>query len=206
MIATLEGIIELKNQNSIVLNVNGVGYEINISSNTFNRLSSEKIPVKFFVVEVPGSIYSGTTQLYGFLTKEEKEIFVAFKDNLKNIGSKKALDFLDKAMKSLPDFKKAIINKNIKLLISIFGFRENTAEKIIIALQDKIDSIEISGEEKLDLEKITLQTETIQALVALGYKEYQSKQAVEEVIKKTKDIFTTEELIRSALKYLSLNK
>ena len=119
MIALLEGTIEFKSPQNIILNVNGIGYEINVSLNTYNKLPAKGNSVKLHISETVG-IYGGGTTLYGFATQEEKEIFTCFKVGLKNTGAKKSLDYLDKAMKSLPDFRRAVIQKNLGLLTSIF--------------------------------------------------------------------------------------
>lgn len=204
MIATLEGLLDFKNPEYIILNVQGIGYEINISNSTYEKLPSVGDVSKLYIIETTG-MYGGGTNLYGFLSPDEKDIFISFKENIKNIGAKKALDYLDKAMKSLPDFKRAVEQKNLKLLTSIFGFRKETAEKIVVALQNKIEHIKISGKEKWSRVSEEIPVETIQALVSLGYKEQMAKFAVEKVLEETDRSSKTEELIKLALKYLSTN-
>ena len=148
-------------------------------------------------------MFGGTISLYGFLTQEEKDIFMVFKDGLKNTGSKKALDYLDKVMKSLPDFHKAVINKDIKLLTSIFGFHSKTAEKIVALLQDKLSVLKISGKPKwATVIDQNIPAEVIEALVALGYKETRARNVVEKIISELDQIPKTEELIKLALKYM----
>ncbi|MDI6641371.1 MAG: Holliday junction ATP-dependent DNA helicase RuvA [Elusimicrobiota bacterium] len=204
MIATLQGTLDYKSPESVILSVNGIGYEVNISISTFDKLPAVGKLVKFYIAESVG-MYGGGTTLYGFLTQEEKEIFLAFKDGMKNTGAKKALDYLDKTAKSLPDFKRAVMEKNTKLLTSLFGFRKSTAEKIVALLHDKLSELKIAGSEKFT--KFTAQTlsaveETIQALVAMGYREIHAKHAVEEAVNKLDKIPPTNELLKLALKYI----
>lgn len=202
MISFLDGIIEYISPTTVILNVNNIGYEINISSSTYDKLSKLKGNVRLYIVETAG-MFGGTISLYGFLTQEEKDIFMVFKDGLKNTGSKKALDYLDKVMKSLPDFHKAVINKDIKLLTSIFGFHSKTAEKIVALLQDKLSVLKISGKPKwATVIDQNIPAEVIEALVALGYKETRARNVVEKIISELDQIPKTEELIKLALKYM----
>jgi len=205
MIYSLEGTIEHKTTDAVVLNVNNVGYEINISLSTYDKLPPVGKQIKFYIVETVG-IYGGGTTLYGFLSQEEKEIFLAFKEGLKNTGAKKALEYLDKATKSLPDFQRAVSEKNTKLLTSIFGFRKQTAEKIVALLQDKLRDVKVSGKEKwvkvYEQENTSIE-EAVRALVSLGYRETQAKNAVEQVLSELEKIPETSELIKLALKYVT---
>jgi holliday junction DNA helicase RuvA len=201
MISLLEGVIEEKTDQVVVLNVNGIGYEVHISDSTRERLPGEGNPVKLHISETFG-MYGGATTLYGFATREEKDIFCCFKDGLKNTGAKKSLDYLDKAMKSLPDFKRAVMQKNIRLLTSIFGFRAPTAEKIVTMLQDKLAGLKVAGREKWTEVEGRIPMETLQALVALGYKEAQANEAVKKALSGTDTTPRTEELVKLALKYL----
>ena len=75
------------------------------------------------------SPYDGTS-LYGFLSKDEKQLFLLFKENISGTGPKKAMEFLSKALRSLPDFHKAISTKDPKILTAIFGFTAKTAQKL----------------------------------------------------------------------------
>ena len=205
MIATLEGIIESKSLDSTVINVSGVGYEINISTSTYNRLPPPGKSVKLFIIEST-AMYGGGVNLYGFLTTEEKAIFMSFKNSLKNTGAKKSLEYLDKAMKSLADFRRAVVNKDLKLLTSIFGFHRQTAEKIIAGLQDKLADVEISGKEKWSKVPSRVHEEAIQALVVLGLRESQARTAVEEAMVGLEKIPSTSELISLALKHYERGK
>ncbi len=204
MIYFLEGIIENKTHDIVVLNVNNIGYKIHIPISTYDRLPPVGKSIRLYIVETVGIYGSGTT-LYGFLNKEEKEIFLAFKEGLKNTGAKKALEYLDKATKSLPDFQRAVSERNTKLLTSIFGFKKQTAEKIVALLYDKLSELKISGKEKwakiYEYKDVSIE-ETVRALVSLGYRETQAKNAVEQAISKLEKVPETQELIKLALKYI----
>lgn len=194
MISFLKGFIEEKNLNQIVLNVNGIGYEINIPLSTYQKLPSIDSEIKLYIIELQ-PLYGSTSTLYGFLTKEEKDLFCFFKDELKNVKGRKALDYVDKVMKSLPIFQESIINKNTKALTTIFGFKKKTAEKIIAAISDKIN--------KIKPEKMTqpsIYQDALEALKSLGYKHYQAKNVLDELFPKIPPETKLEDLIKLALK------
>ena len=122
---------------------------------------------------------SGLPTLYGFISQEEKEIFLAFKDNLSNVGPKKALEYLDKVKNNISQFKTAIKTKNHKILTSLFGFKHSSAEKIISALSNVELFIKDEVEEKINID---IYSDIISALTNLGYKEQQVKPIVEKVL------------------------
>lgn len=166
-----------------VIETNGIGFEIVVSESTLQEINCGQ-ELKFYIVEVSSGMYSGTLPtLYGFLTLEEKEIFEVFKSNLDNVGPKKAMEYLDKVKKNLTQFKLAIKTKNYKVLTSLFGFRHSTAEKIISSLSQIKEITEVVSEDNLQTD---LYTDLISALVNLGYKEYEVKPYVIQVIEEQK--------------------
>lgn len=203
---------KITEKNLCVIDVNGIGYEVVLSEATLQEVEISQV-IKFYIVEISSGLYSsGLPTLYGFISKEEKEIFLAFKDNLSNVGPKKALEYLDKVKKNINEFKLAIKTKNYKSLTTLFGFKHSSAEKIISAL----GSLEIFTKEDIDTKEainIEVYTDLISALVNLGYREQQVKGVVEKVLaqsKLSKDFKKTSDLISQllplALKELSSTK
>ena len=82
------------------------------------------------------AMYGGGVTLYGFLTPSDKEMFLTLRDCVPGTGAKKALEYLDKASKSLPDFRRAVLEKDAKVLTGVFGFTRKTAERLIDALKE----------------------------------------------------------------------
>lgn len=202
MITHIRGILEKKSVSNVTIDVNGIGYEVLIPVSTFQKLPECGKEIKLSIIESV-SMYGGGTTFYGFFTEEEKEIFSLLKDEVPGAGARKALDYLDKITKSLPDFRRTIIQKDITSLTGIFGFTKKTAEKLIASLKDKIGEISISGREKWVSSEKTLQSsEAVAGLVSLGYKESHARQAVEKVIAQDKPIPPVEHIIRQALRYL----
>jgi len=118
------------------LNIGGIGYKVSVPLSTSEKLPSKGENVRLFIVESVG-MYGGNVTYYGFLSQEERDIFLLLKQEVPGAGAKKALDYLDKVTKSLADFRRVIVNKDIQTLTGIFGFTKKTAEKLIIALKDK---------------------------------------------------------------------
>jgi Holliday junction DNA helicase RuvA len=188
-------------KNLCVVDVNNIGYEIFVSENTLNDLSEEDI-VKFYIVEISSGLYtSGLPTLYGFVSQEEKEIFLAFKENLTNVGPKKALDYLDKIKDNISQFKTAIITKNYKILTSLFGFRTSSAEKIVSALAN----VELFSKEEIkEGINIDIYSDIVSALTNLGYKEQQVKPVVEKILLQYNITSETKKSTELISKFLSL--
>jgi Holliday junction DNA helicase RuvA len=202
MINHIRGTVEKKSLDSVILESGGLGYEILVSLSTAEKLPSPGREAKLYIVEST-AMYSGGTTLYGFLSDEERDIYLLLKDNISGAGAKKSLDYFDKISKSLPDFKTAIVNRDMGLLTGVFGFSKKTAEKIVAGLKDKIAQIEVSGREKWTSRQATsVQSQAVSALVSLGYKESQAMEAVEKVASSSKDGLKIQEIIGLALKQM----
>ena len=119
MIAYLTGTILEVHEESAVLVCGGVGYEINLPASTAADLT-QGTEASFYVAESI-SPYDGTV-LYGFAHKEDKDLWYLFKTAIPNTGPKKALEYLNKALRSVADFHHAIVTRDPKILTSIFGF------------------------------------------------------------------------------------
>lgn len=203
MIAYLEGEVIGVSQSSVIVNVGGIGYEVNMPSPSLG-ITGEGETIKLFISESI-SPYEGTV-LYGFLSVAELELFKLFKTAIPKTGAKKSLEYLSKAAKSLPDFKDAISHKNTKILTGVFGFTQKTASKLINSLKDRISDIKISGEGKIRIvgaisENVSpVLSRVFEALLSLGFNNAQSKRAIETLHREDIDEnFPVEELIKKAL-------
>ena len=188
----------------VVIETFGVGYEVVVSSSVSSRLRGNPGEVFLQIVSVSG-MYGGGETLYGFLSAEEKEMFLLFKENIPGTGAKKALEYLEKASKSFPDFRRAIIEKDSKILSSIFGFTAKTGDKLIASLKDQIGSLSISGAEKLRRTHIKdgPLSQALSALSALGYKTAEARLALQVIVDENSATdMGAEEIVRLALKKL----
>lgn len=177
MIAYLKGeILEVKEDGAVIL-CGGVGYEVNLPLPTVQELTAGK-EAAFYVAESI-SPYDGTV-LYGFAHKEDKDLWSLFKTAIPNTGPKKALEFLNKALRSVADFHQAILKRDPKILTGIFGFTSKTAEKLINSLKDKMDAVTVQGESKIKvLDEAPYLSNALEALGALGYSAAESRRALD---------------------------
>ncbi|MDR2616893.1 MAG: Holliday junction branch migration protein RuvA [Endomicrobium sp.] len=204
MLDYLSGTLESKTTNSITIDVNGIGYTVCVPIDTFSKLPCLGKQVKVYIVEAMSGIYGGVIYLYGFLSKEDRNMYILIKEEVPGTGAKKAMEYIDKISKSVADFKTAIIKKDTVMLQSIFGFTKKTSEKFISALKDKIQDIYVAGEQKwanVDTIENTVVLEAIESLVALGYKETVARSVVNKIYVPTENI-TVENLIKKSLQSL----
>lgn len=202
MIAYLTGTILEVHEESAVLVCGGVGYEINLPASTAADLT-QGTEASFYVAESI-SPYDGTV-LYGFAHKEDKDLWYLFKTAIPNTGPKKALEYLNKALRSVADFHHAIVTRDPKILTSIFGFTAKTAEKLITSLKDKMDSVSIQGQAKIKIaDETPYMAGVVEALSALGYSAAESRRAMEKLhaqgVKPTEKL---EDIVKEALRVLT---
>ena len=196
----LSGKIAEKTPVAVILDVNGIGYEVRVSLSTFSSLPNLGETVKLFTHFV---VREDAQLLYGFAAEEEREAFRLL-ISISGIGPKLAITLLSGV--TLPDLKRAIQEKNIPVFTAISGIGQKTAERVIIELKDKIGKAEISaGKEIVHDANISDQAveDSVAALVSLGYAKQKAKDAVQKVLKLSlgKKVFV-EEIIRAALKHV----
>ncbi|HBG7287171.1 Holliday junction branch migration protein RuvA [Clostridioides difficile] len=194
MYSYIKGTVEEIYIDSIVIENNGIGYKINVSSNTIMNLQvgeARKIYTKLIVREDDMS-------LCGFVSREELKMFELL-TSVSKIGPKVALSILSFA--SPAQLGAYILSEDIGKLSKAPGVGKKTAERIVLELKDKVDKNNIEFEPTLLSQKPTLisQDESVDALVALGYTLSESKEAVQ---KCKKDGMNTEAIIKKALTYI----
>ncbi len=201
MIDYFRGTLVSKTLNNAVVEVNGTGYDVNITVSSSEKLPQSGHEIKLYIVESTG-MYGGVVSHYGFLSKEEREMFLLIKDEVPGTGAKKTMEYMDKISKSFADFKNAVVSKDISMLTGVFGFTKKTAEKLISSLKDKISNIAVNDPAKwAAVSQNSIAAEAIAGLIALGYKEFQAREAVSK-ISKDGDNMSVENIITESLKYL----
>ena len=194
MIGYLHGKIISKKPTKLLLDVGGVGYLVNISINTFEKLS-DKTEVSLFTHL---SVREDAMDLYGFFSVAEKEMFELL-IGVSGIGPKSAQSILSGIQ--IDDLKDALKTGNVSRLISIPGIGRKTAERLMIELRDKIDSVSETGE-TVTFGVSTVRGDAIAALVNLGYNQKIAERAVRSVTDKSPNI-SIEDLIKEALMNLN---
>jgi len=199
MISYIKGRIISINSNSLIVENNGIGYEVYICEGHIGSFSIGD--EKTFWIYSTFSMYDGF-KLYGFVSKEELEIFKMLLSSIPNTGPKKAMEYLNKIIKSIDDFKMAVLNQDGKILKNLFGFTTKTAQKILFSLKDKIG--EYSNDLPATSKDYSNYETVVSALVSLGYKASQAKDAIEMVMDENRaKTLSIEEMIKLSLKKLN---
>ena len=190
MIARLNGTLIEKNPPQIVIDCNGVGYEVEVPMSTFYNLPDvgNKVNIlTYFVVREDAQL------LYGFGTSQEKQ---TFKQLLKvnGVGAKSALSILSGV--SIDELVHAVSMQEVAMLTRIPGIGKKTAERLLLELKDKLGAGDIS---QTTNHPKTAAYDVLNALVALGYNEREAQSAVKLL---DKEVSVTEG-IKLALKSLS---
>lgn len=197
----MRGSLLERRDDGCVVEAGGVGYEVLLSSASALRLPPVGGEVRLLIVESV-AMYGGGTSLYGFLTLEEKQVYLVLRENVPGAGAKKALELLDKAAKSLSNFRRAVVDKDPKSLVTGFGFTLKTAEKLVAALQGKMESLSVSagpGETALS----TAFEEAVAGLVALGYRESAARQAAQSARDVLGSAANAQDVLRESLRHLA---
>ena len=194
MIFSLKGIVQELTPTYVVIEVNGVGYYVGISLQTSQRLSLGK-EVFLFTQQI---IREDAHLLFGFYTKEEKEMFNLL-ISVNGVGAVSALILLSSL--DLKDIAQAILNKNSALLQKVKGVGAKTAERIIVDLRDKVEKFGVSAENISASADNKVKEESLSALEVLGIPKKMSEKIADRILKQNPDL-QTEELVKQILKMI----
>jgi len=195
LISFLEGTVDTVGVNYLILNINGIGYQINTP--IYNNLSlkagdNTKIYTYLYLRE-------DKIMFFGFLTKEEKNFFELL-ISTPGVGPKVGLNILSNMT---PDyFSKAILQEDLDSITAISGIGNKLAKKIVLELKEKISKITFLEAEVGKTFKSENISDAIDALKVLGYTYKKAKSAVEKTQEKFKGELTVEELVRESLKII----
>ena len=191
MIAHIEGIMESKLPNQIVIDVNGIGYLLHISLNTYESLPSKgKLRLYSHLI-----VREDAHLLSGFAEEKVRTMFPEV-TNDSGVGANAALMILS-SMKP-DDVILAVDQSNVDAFKSIKGIGLKSAQRIIVDLKGKLEKIE-SISEFLSSQDNTLKNEALSALVVLGIEKKKATKAIDEILSNT-EVASVEELIKMTLK------
>lgn len=198
MIGQLTGKIIQKAPMQVILDVGGVGYEVNIPVTTFHRLPDiGTVSTLFTHLHVREDVL----QLFGFFTKQEKELFKKL-ITVSNVGPKLAQTLMSGL--SYDELVRSIRDGNLAQLNKIAGIGKKTAERLVVELRDKLTEIELAGEPPIGRTSDAIQAEALLALTTLGYSRTVSESAIRAAIaERNGEDITIEELLKAALRKLS---
>lgn len=197
MISFLRGRVFVALPQRIILDVNGVGYEVNVPLSVFDELNpveGDELTLKTYL-----HIRENMQVLYGFATEAEKDIFLLLIDRVSGIGPSTAMAILSGL--SVDQFKRAVVEKDANSIARAKGVGKKTAERIILELKDKIG---LASTWEAQAEGVTTQAvgDAELALIALGFKQVEARKALASATKDNAGL-STDELIRQALRFLN---
>jgi Holliday junction DNA helicase RuvA len=181
----------------VIIDVHDIGYEVKIPTTTFEKLplSGEKITL-YTVLAIRETDHT----LYGFRTRQERNLYNLLVNYVSGVGPKMALSIISGA--SPANFQAAVASRDAATLSKIKGVGKKTAERIIVELQDKMglgaSPISISSDTPDDSPAGQTINDAVLALVSLGYKQPDALKAIE----KTETRASVEAIVRDALKHL----
>ena len=197
MIALLKGEIAYKSIDHVILDVNGVGYLLMIPLSSYYNLPEDG-PVRMFVHT---HVRDDAIQLFGFLTAEEKQIFITL-ISVSGVGPKLAINILSHIPAT--ELAEALAGYDTKKLSGLPGINKKTAERLVLELKDKVEAPAAStGGDESPLPRKHGQddlNDLISALINLGYKETVAKKAVESM--ELSPEASLEEALKAALNLL----
>ncbi|MEX2585303.1 MAG: Holliday junction branch migration protein RuvA [Balneolaceae bacterium] len=191
MIAFLEGALDAKQEGFALINVQGIGYRVAISMQTFESLPSEGQSLRLSIYH---HITDSDQRLFGFISTREQTLFEHL-ITVKGVGPKLGLTILS-GMKPA-QLVSAIVDQDIQALSRIPGIGKKSAERIILELKDKI----LTGKDHEPVDRTAAAPrieEALSALGALGFKKREAEKLVMEITRESEQI-TVSEIVKLAL-------
>ena len=176
----------------LIVDVNGVGYEILISLRTYSKIKNiDKVNIFTHL-----NVKEDSHTLYGFYNKKERKTFLDL-ISISGVGPSTAIVLLSSL--SASELKKAIIESDVNKIKSVKGIGLKTAERIILELKDKISKQDIEDIKFVQSFDNTIRNEALSALSSLGISKNVVERHIDNILEKNINI-TLEELIREVLK------
>lgn len=194
MIAQLSGTFLQKQPSSIIIDVNGVGYEVQISLNTYSAIAQKDSGTLLTYLHITENAQT----LFGFADKAEKEMFLML-ISVNGVGASTARMMLSGMQPN--EIAHAITIGNTQQLEKIKGIGKKTAERLVVELRDKVGKKWMAADASVVLPGISTNHDAVEALVALGIAKPMADKAVQKVLKDNQNI-SIENIIKLALKNL----
>jgi Holliday junction DNA helicase RuvA len=189
----IRGAVADLNPASIVVDAGGIGYFINISLNTYSKVSGKQ-EVNLLIHQV---VREDALVLYGFAERRERDLFRNL-ISVSGVGASTAIMMLSSL--DPDEIAAAVTTGNVDVLKAVKGIGAKTAQRIIIDLKDKLGKMPESSQILISPDN-TLRNEALSALVMLGFAKKDADKAVSKIIKDNPEA-TVERVIKTALKRL----
>ena len=198
MIVRLTGSVAEVGEGSIVLERDGVGYEVLIPLSSFEKLPPPGQEVRLLTHL---AVREDAHVLYGFSSAAERELFRLLITSVSGVGPRIALNILSGM--TVASFRGAVAQSDVKSLSKVSGVGRKTAERIVVELKDKVGAtgaMEASSEGRTLSEADQKLNDASLALVALGFKQTDAQESVRKAVAMLGDTATVEDLVRACLK------
>ncbi len=191
MIATLSGVVSEKLADTVVLEVQGVGYGVYVAAEDYGKLAGGE-QTKLYVYE---HIREQSHDLFGFLSHDTKNLFEQLLE-VNGVGPKMALNML--SIGSPTDVRQAIASGDVKFIQGANGVGKRVAERVVVDLKDKVGlvGVDLESTGMLQSDDKLMKDEAVEALVSLGYTITDAVAALQPVDKK----LPTEDRVKKVLK------
>ena len=197
MIAFLRGTVAEPYPQRLILDVHGVGYEVIVPLSTFDRLNP--LPGRELTLKTYLHVRENMQVLYGFATDAERDIFLLLIDRVSGIGPATAIAILGSL--SVEQFKQAVVSGDVSGIARAKGVGKKTAERIVLELKDKV-GLAATWEAQAQGSTSQAAGDAELALIALGFKQVESRKAIAAHLKENPDA-DADELIRAALRSMN---
>lgn len=193
MISYVRGVLSEKSPTRAVLEAAGLGYELLIPISTYEKLPREGAEAKLLAYHC---VREDDEVLFGFATANERELFVKL-TGVSGVGPKIALAILSGA--SVGELALAIASGDAKRLAAVKGVGKKTAAKICVELKDKVDALAFAARGTEGPAASPIAVDAVAALRALGFSDETSAKMVTDILAKTPDADSVEQVIKLAL-------
>jgi len=196
MIGSLNGLIISKKPSEVLLEVNGIGYEVYIPLSTSFKLPSVDQTVQLLTHLI---VREDQHTLYGFITEDERKLFRAL-IKISGVGAKLALTILSGI--NVEGFIRSVQMQDVDTLVHLPGIGKKTAERLLVEMKDKVGQMgDIAQNDAVESKDLRIIKEAHNALTSLGYKSVEARKILDGI---DSNGLTVEALLKQALQ--SLNK
>jgi Holliday junction DNA helicase RuvA len=198
MFGHIRGIVHSKGPGHLVVETHGLGYHIQVPIEVAQKCKVESEVFIYLHHHFVADPNRSSESLYGFLEAHDRKLFRLL-ISVKGIGPRQALSMLSSC--STPDLVRNIENSNADFLKHIKGIGSKTAQRLLLELKDKISDIGLESSSKSSASS-SVSEDAIAALVSLGYRENESRKAVEKTSETLEKEIDVAELVRRSLQQL----
>lgn len=197
MIAYLKGRLVVKDPTYVIIDINGMGYQVRISLYTYSKIKEEEQVMLLTFLNIKDDSHT----LYGFKEEREKKIFLDL-ISINGVGPSTGLMILSSL--SPEELEQAIVSADYPTIQRVKGIGSKTAQRIVLELKDKIKKDSYLDSDSTGPGFIgknnKIKQEALQALITLGYSKAAAEKNIETILKKSGVEISLEDLIKASLK------